>query len=66
MDMFVKTKDVLKNQIHAIHLPVDQVPRVHQIASEIQFAGKLLNKLLKCQINIYNFVVYHKYVLIIW
>ena len=52
MKTYVKTKDVLKNQIHAIHLPVDQVPRVRQIASEILFAGKLCTKLLKRQINL--------------
>ena len=39
MDMFAKTKDVLKNQIHAIHPPVDQVPPVRQIASATLFAG---------------------------
>ena len=54
MDMFVKTKDVLKNQIHAIHLPVDQVPRVRQIASEILFAGKWYDKPLKYHINFYT------------
>ena len=40
MDMFAKTKDVLKNQIHATLPHVDQAQHALQIVSEILFVGK--------------------------
>ena len=39
--MYVKTKDVLRNQIHVTHLPVALGLHAHQIVLEIQFAGKI-------------------------
>ena len=41
-DMFVKTKDVWKNQTHVTHRLADQEQHVLQIVLEIQFVGKLI------------------------